>query len=33
MVSWFHRFVGVKGFIVSCVSWFHRFRAVYGFMV
>ena len=33
MVSWFHRFLGVKGFIVSCVSWFHRFRGVNGFMV
>ena len=28
MVSWFHRFRCVKGFIVSCVSWFHRFRGV-----
>ena len=44
MVSWFHRFLGVKGFIVSCVfgfigfvvsmfSWFHRFRGVKGLMV
>ena len=44
MVSWFHRFRGVNGFmvslgswlhgfIVSCVSWFHRFRGVNGFMV
>ena len=32
-VSWFHRFCGVNGFIVSCVSWFHRLRGVYGFMV
>ena len=39
MVSWFHRFRGVDGFIFSCVfgfigfmvsmfSWFHRFRGV-----
>ena len=44
MVSWFHRFRVVNGFIVSCVrgfiglavsmvSWFHRFRGVKGFMV
>ena len=44
MVSWFHRFRGVNGFMVSwfhgfigfvlsIVSWFHRFRGVYGFMV
>ena len=39
MVSWFHRFRGVKGmmvfigFVVSMVSWFHRFRGVNGFMV
>ena len=33
MVSWFHRFPGVNGFIVSCVSWFLRFRGVSGFMV
>ena len=33
MVSQFHRFRGVNGFIVSCVSWFHRFRGVNGFMV
>ena len=33
MESWFHRFPGVNGFIVSCVSWFHRFRGVNGFMV
>ena len=33
MVSWFHRFHGVNGFLVSCVSWFHRFRGVNGFMV
>ena len=25
MVSWFHRFCGVKGFMASCVSWFHGF--------
>ena len=33
MVSWFHRFCGVNGFIVSCVSgcqWFHGFI---GFLV
>ena len=28
MVSWFHRFRGVKGFMVS-----YRFRGVNGFMV
>ena len=40
MVSWFHRFRGVNGFmhgfigfVVSIVSWFHRFRGVNGFMV
>ena len=36
MVSWFHRFPGVygfMGFVVSMVSWFHRFRGVNGFMV
>ena len=44
MVSWFHRFRGVDGFIFSCVvgfigfvvsmfSWFHRFRGVKGLMV
>ena len=33
MVSWFPRFRGVHGFIVSCVSWFPRFRVVSGFMV
>ena len=36
MVSWFHRFPGVNGFIgfvVSMVSWFHRFRGVNSFMV
>ena len=33
MDSWFHRFRGVNGFIVSCVSWCHRFRGVNGFMV
>ena len=26
--SWFHRFRGVNGFIVSCVSWFHTFHGV-----
>ena len=31
--SWFHKFRGVSGFIVSCVSWFHRFRGVNGFIV
>ena len=25
MVSWFHRFRGVKGFMASCVSMFHDF--------
>ena len=36
MVSWFHRFRGVKEFMVSYVSWcqwFHRFLGVNGFMV
>ena len=33
MDTWFHRFRGVNGFIVSCVSWFHRFRGVNSFMV
>ena len=33
VVSWFPRFRGFNGFIVSCVSWFHRFRGVNGFMV
>ena len=33
MVSWFLRFPGVNGFVVSWVSWFHRFRGVNGFMV
>ena len=33
MVSWFHVFRGVNGYIVSCVSWFHRFRGVNSFMV
>ena len=32
MESWFHRFPGVNGFIVSCVSSFHRFRGVNGFI-
>ena len=41
MVSWFHRFCGVNGFIgfvVSMVSWFHVswcqwFHGVIGFVV
>ena len=36
MVSWFHRFRGVNGFmgfLVSMVSWLLRFRGVSGFMV
>ena len=33
IVSWFHKFRGVNGFLVSVVSWFHRFRGVDGFMV
>ena len=36
MVSGFHRFRGVYGFIGlvgSMVSWFHKFRGVNGFMV
>ena len=24
--SWFHRFRGVKGFMVSWCQWFHDFR-------
>ena len=32
MGAWFHRFRGVKRFIVSKVSWFHRFRGVNGFI-
>ena len=32
MVSWFHRFRGVDGFIVSCFG-FHRFRGVNVLMV
>ena len=26
VVSWFHRFRCVKGFVVTYVSWFHGFR-------
>ena len=39
MISWFHKFRGVNGFIVSWVSWckwfhgLHRFPGVNGFMV
>ena len=39
MVSWFHRFGGVNGFVVFIgfvvlmVSRFHGFRGVNGFMV
>ena len=33
IVSWFHKFRGVNGFLVSVVSWFHGFRGVNGFMV
>ena len=36
VVSWFHRFRGVHGFIgfvVSMVTWLLRFRGVNGFMV
>ena len=33
MVSWFHRFRGVNGFMVSCVSWFHGFLGVNGFKI
>ena len=33
IVSWFHKFRGVNGFLVSVVSWFHRFRGVNGFIV
>ena len=36
MVSWFHRFRGVNGFmgfVVSMVSWFPRFGGVIGFIV
>ena len=33
VVSWFYRFRGVNGLVVSCVSWFHRIRGGNGFMV
>ena len=33
MVSWFHRFHGFIGFVVSQVSWFHRFHGFIGFAV
>ena len=36
MVSWFHRFRGVSGFmgfVVSMVLWFHRFLGVSSLMV
>ena len=33
MVSWFHRFRGVNGFIVSCVSLCQWFHGVIGFVV
>ena len=33
MVSWFYRFRGFIGFVVSMVSWFDRFCGVNGFMV
>ena len=36
MVSWFGRFRGVNGFMVSWLSmvlWFYRFLGVKGFMV
>ena len=44
IVSWFHRFRGVNGFmvyrfgsfigfVVSMFSWFHRFRGFTGFVV
>ena len=36
MVSWFHTFRDVNGFISfvgSSLSWFRRFRGVNGFMV
>ena len=33
MVSWFHRFPGVNGFIVSWVSWCQWFHGFIGFVV
>ena len=33
MVSWFHRFGGVNGFMVSYVSWCQWFHGFIGFMV
>ena len=33
VASWFYRFSGVNGFIVSCVSWFKRSRGVNGLIV
>ena len=33
MVSWFHRFRGVNGFMVSWVSWCQWFHGFIGFMV
>ena len=31
-VSWFHKFRGVNGFIVSYDSWFRSIRGFNGFM-
>ena len=33
MVLWFHRFRGVKGFMVSYVLWCQRFHSFIGFLV
>ena len=33
MESWFHRFPGVNGFIVSCVSWCQWLHGFIGFVV
>ena len=33
MVSWFHRFPGVNGFMVSCVSWCQWIHDFIGFVV
>ena len=32
-VSWSHSFIGVNGFIVSCVSWCQWFHGIIGFAV
>ena len=33
MESWFHRFPGVNGFMVSCVSWCQWIHGFIGFVV